>query len=323
MFNITKPKLIFCSKKVLSKIQDIKNKVSYIEKIIVLDGEDDTEYAETFNNFISCRSDVVLDPDNCKTVNYDRNEHIELILLSSSTTGLPKGVTLTDTNILTKSTHSKHRLFGTDLHIKDGGSVVNFLPLFHTFGLFTILNYVTFGIHVVQIQVFKEELLLRSIEFPLEKRLMEKWLINCGNINLIDLTPVQLYEKRVCASHFSCKHFTNSLKNRLIQGAVPLHYNTKENADKQLNISSETLNLKREAVPKVYKQSRVAEDPIPSAASPLSEINDDSASELNKSPTLLQAINYIIQYVRMPIPFWLRMLAVLNLIFIVGIRKSF
>ncbi|KAF5279766.1 hypothetical protein FQA39_LY05456 [Lamprigera yunnana] len=124
--------------------------------------------------------------------------------------------------------------------------------------------------------------------FPLEKRLMEKWLINCGNINLIDLTPVQLYEKRVCASHFSCKHFTNSLKNRLIQGAVPLHYNTKENADKQLNISTETLNLKREAVPKVYKQSRVAEDPIPSAASPLSEINDDSASELNKSPTLLQ-----------------------------------
>ncbi|KAF5275810.1 hypothetical protein FQA39_LY00133 [Lamprigera yunnana] len=126
--------------------------------------------------------------------------------------------------------------------------------------------------------------------FPLEKRLMEKWLINCGNINLIDLTPVQLYEKRVCASHFSCKHFTNSLKNRLIQGAVPLHYNTKENADKQLNISTETLNLKREAVPKVYKQSRVAEDPIPSAASPLSEINDDSASELNKSPTLLQVV---------------------------------
>ncbi|KAF5301148.1 hypothetical protein FQA39_LY10826 [Lamprigera yunnana] len=123
-----------------------------------------------------------------------------------------------------------------------------------------------------------------------EKRLMEKWLINCGNINLIDLTPVQLYEKRVCASHFSCKHFTNSLKNRLIQGAVPLHYNTKENADKQLNISTETLNLKREAVPKVYKQSRVAEDPIPSAASPLSEINDDSASELNKSPTLLQVV---------------------------------
>ncbi|KAF5273895.1 hypothetical protein FQA39_LY01010 [Lamprigera yunnana] len=126
--------------------------------------------------------------------------------------------------------------------------------------------------------------------FPLEKRLMEKWLINCGNINLIDLTPVQLYEKRVCASHFSCKHFTNSLKNRLIQGAVPLHYNTKENADKQLNISTETLNLKREAVPKVYKQSRVAEDPIPSAAAPLSEINDDSASELNKSPTLLQVV---------------------------------
>ncbi|KAF5303750.1 hypothetical protein FQA39_LY09823 [Lamprigera yunnana] len=127
-------------------------------------------------------------------------------------------------------------------------------------------------------------------QFPLEKRLMEKWLINCGNINLIDLTPVQLYEKRVCASHFSCKHFTNSLKNRLIQGAVPLHYNTKENADKQLNISTETLNLKREAVPKVYKQSRVAEDLIPSAASPLSEINDDSASELNKSPTLLQVV---------------------------------
>ncbi|KAF5292798.1 hypothetical protein FQA39_LY13843 [Lamprigera yunnana] len=164
MFNITKPKLIFCSKKVLSKIQDIKNKVSYIEKIIVLDEDDDTEYAEGFNNFISRRSDVDLDPDNFKTVNYDRNDHIALILQSSGTTGLPKCVMQTDTNILTRSIHSKHPLYGTGLHIKPGGSVVNFLPLFHTFGFFTTLNYVTFGLHVVQIQVFKEELLLRSID---------------------------------------------------------------------------------------------------------------------------------------------------------------
>ncbi|KAF5292801.1 hypothetical protein FQA39_LY13846 [Lamprigera yunnana] len=164
MFNIIKPKLIFCSKKVLPKIQDIKNKVSYIEKVIVLDGENDTENSESFNNFVSRRSDVDLDPDNFKTVNYDRNEHIALILQSSGTTGLPKGVMLTDTNILTRSTHAKHPLYGTGLHIKPGGSVVNFLPLFHTFGFSTILNYITFGLHVVQIQVFKEELFLRSIE---------------------------------------------------------------------------------------------------------------------------------------------------------------
>ncbi|KAF5282542.1 hypothetical protein FQA39_LY04949 [Lamprigera yunnana] len=164
MFNITKPKLVFCSKKVLSKIHDIKNKVSYIEKIIILDVEEDTEYAESFNNFISRRSDSDLDPDNFKTINYDRNEHIALILQSSGTTGFPKAVMLTDTNILTRSTHSKHPLYGTGLHVKPGGSVVNFLPLFHTFGLFTILNYATFGVHVVQIQVFKEELFLRSIE---------------------------------------------------------------------------------------------------------------------------------------------------------------
>ncbi|KAF5278634.1 hypothetical protein FQA39_LY00676 [Lamprigera yunnana] len=54
--------------------------------------------------------------------------------------------------------------------------------------------------------------------------------------------------------------------------------------DKKLNISTETLNLKREVVLKVYKQSRVAKDSIPSATSPLPEINDNSASELNKSP---------------------------------------
>ncbi|KAF5282543.1 hypothetical protein FQA39_LY04950 [Lamprigera yunnana] len=164
MFNIMKPKLVFCSKKFLSKIQKIKNKLSYIEKIVVLDEEDDIECAESFKNFISRRSDVDLDPDNFKTVDYDRNEHIALILQSSGTTGFPKGVMLTDTNILTGSTHNRHPLYGTGLHIKPGGCVVNFLPLFHGFGLVKTLNYVTFGLHVVQIQVFKEELFLKSIE---------------------------------------------------------------------------------------------------------------------------------------------------------------
>ncbi|KAF5282545.1 hypothetical protein FQA39_LY04952 [Lamprigera yunnana] len=164
VFNFTKPKLLFCSKKVLSKIQEIKNKISYVEKIIVLDGEDDTEYSETFNNFISRRSGVDLCPDNFKTVNYDRNDHIAFILQSSGTTGLPKGVMLTDTNILTRFIHSRNPLYGTGLHTKPGDSFVNFLPLFHIYGLSIILNFVTFGLHVVQIQVFKEELFLRSIQ---------------------------------------------------------------------------------------------------------------------------------------------------------------
>ncbi|KAF5292799.1 hypothetical protein FQA39_LY13844 [Lamprigera yunnana] len=217
MFNITKPKLIFCSKKVLSKIQDIKYKVSYIEKIIVLDGEDDTEYAESFNNFISRRSDVDLDPDNFETVNYDRNEHIALILQSSGTTGLPKGVMLTDTNILTRSTHAKHSQYGTGLHVRPGGSVVNFLPLFHTFGFFTLLNYVTFGLHVVQIQVFKEELFLRSIEkYKAQSTLVVPaimiFLMKSPLVDKYDLTSLM---EILCGAACLSKEVFTSVKNRL------------------------------------------------------------------------------------------------------------
>ncbi|KAF5292800.1 hypothetical protein FQA39_LY13845 [Lamprigera yunnana] len=217
MFNIIKPKLIFCSMKVLSKIQDIKNKVSYIEKIIVLDGEDDTEYAESFNNFISHSSDVDLDPDNFKMVNYDRHEHIALILQSSGTTGLPKGVMLTDTNILIRSIHSRHPLYGTGLHIKPGGSVVNFLPLFHTFGFFTILNYFTFGLHVVQIQVFKEELLLRSIEkYKAQSTLVVPaimiFLMKSPLVDKHDLTSLM---EIVCGAACLPKEVFTSVKKRL------------------------------------------------------------------------------------------------------------
>ncbi|KAF5292803.1 hypothetical protein FQA39_LY13848 [Lamprigera yunnana] len=163
MLGITKPKIIFCSKYTLSKLQEIRNKLSHVERFIVLDETENKANIESLNTFIERGCNKDFNVKIFKPVDFDRDTHVALIMRSSGTTGLPKGVMLTDKNILVKFSHEREPLTALVVDVLHN-STVNVAPFCHSGGCLTGLSFITLGVHIVQIPQFNEEFYLKTID---------------------------------------------------------------------------------------------------------------------------------------------------------------
>lgn len=156
--NISKPKIIFVSSISLKIVQQVANELSWSPKIILLKEIVDVNLPsiETLISKIH-----VNELNHLKPHVTDANEHVAAILCSSGTTGLPKGVMLTDRNILTVIEQHLDESFG----FKNQHNVsLAILPFFHAYSFNILLIVLITGTKTVILPRFDEDIFLRSIE---------------------------------------------------------------------------------------------------------------------------------------------------------------
>lgn len=107
--NLSKPKLLFVSAPYYEKCLKLKEQHSFIDKLIIYAGNNSEVNFSFLKDAVSFNELLSNVPDSINFVCERQNmkEHVALILSSSGTTGLPKGVQLTQFNVLISNTQFK------------------------------------------------------------------------------------------------------------------------------------------------------------------------------------------------------------------------
>lgn len=157
VLKISKPKYIFVSAFVKEKMKKIVKILPWTAKLILLNEISDS--IPNVPNLISNVTNVEL--KNFQLPRIDKNEHVLLIACSSGTTGFPKGVMLTDNNFLIQIQYYAEEKFP---FMRNAGSFLGLLPMFHGYGFFIFLVGLTFGNKIIVISRFEERLFLKAIQ---------------------------------------------------------------------------------------------------------------------------------------------------------------
>ncbi len=126
ILNQTKAPILFADdEKQLAKIRSIKKETPFLKTVVMLKGNAAEDWVISFEEFKalasdhSIKTDVLIKPDSLATLMY-----------TSGTTGEPKGIMFSHTNIVYKRFCRAMAIPG----ISDADRFLSFLPLYHTFG---------------------------------------------------------------------------------------------------------------------------------------------------------------------------------------------
>ncbi|XP_014298680.1 uncharacterized protein LOC103570409 isoform X1 [Microplitis demolitor] len=211
--NISHPRIIFVSQKTQDRVSQVIKLLPWNIKLIQLENIiiKNNNNIETVDNIISN-----INPDNnCDFYHYYEPEKISapkeqeiVILYSSGTTGLPKGVMLSHYNALTISYTFRSRQF-RELHDKSIDLV--FLPFYHGYGFAIMMSILTMGTTAVVMKSFSPELFCEAID---------KYKVN----TLPLVPPIMIF---LAKSLIVSKYNFSSLRE-IICGAAPLSQEVRE-----------------------------------------------------------------------------------------------
>lgn len=160
---LSKPKIVFVSHDLSKKVVKVIKTLRFIEKVILLDDESSTDkmtvHLKDFTN-----------PKKLKSVNFmpravDRVKTVCLVMCSSGTTGLPKGVQISQDSIIVTAKHTKDNIM-SEANVGTGEKVVlGLLPLFHAFGASVLICGMAASLgKIVMLPKFEENSFLRCIQ---------------------------------------------------------------------------------------------------------------------------------------------------------------
>lgn len=154
---ISKPKFIFISPIAHNSIRKVFRELHWSPKVLMLTEHDSSNTWASMCKVISNISDDTA--NELQAVSIDVDNHVTAILCSSGTTGLPKGVMLTDKNITTVI-----RIYMSNSTIAKNSISLSLLPFFHSYSFILMILALLNGNCSVILSRFEEELFLQIVE---------------------------------------------------------------------------------------------------------------------------------------------------------------
>ncbi|XP_001657680.2 luciferin 4-monooxygenase [Aedes aegypti] len=213
---LAKPKVIFVSAQANLKVQKACIKIRRPVKFIHFDngsgGRTWHDCLENSNRLFRLNS-FVPEP-------VDLDNHVALIVMSSGTTGLPKGVQITQRNVITTCFFLETLLnkIGAD---QEELVAVDILPWFHVAGGVTMINCILNGMRLVYLSKFVQRTYLACIE---------KYRPNTLNM----VPPIAVF----LAKNAIVDEYDLSSVKTIISGAAPLSREVEDLIRSRLKVSS-------------------------------------------------------------------------------------
>ncbi|XP_019931273.3 luciferin 4-monooxygenase [Aedes albopictus] len=214
---LAKPKVIFVSTQANLKVQKACIKIRRPVKFVHFDnGSGGRSWHDCLEN--SERRQFALNKLVPEPV--DVENHVALIVMSSGTTGLPKGVQITQRNIMTTCFFMETLLekIGTD---QEELIAVDILPWFHVAGGVTMMNCLLNGMRLVYLSKFVQRTYLACIE---------KYRPNTLNM----VPPIAVF----LAKNAMVDEYDLSSVKTIISGAAPLSREVEDLIRSRLKVSS-------------------------------------------------------------------------------------
>ncbi len=196
ILNQTEATILFVSnEKQLSKIKSIKQELTYLKQVVLLEGSSAEEWVITFTEFLNkqkLNSDLI-------------NEEIDInslasVMYTSGTTGEPKGIMFSNMNIVYKRFCRAMAL----PQIGDNDKFLAYLPLYHTFGrwfemtgsIFWGASYSFMENPALETMITDMQLVKPTIFISIPKKWIQLYDFIGAHVNL-ELDDVDLIKKAV------------------------------------------------------------------------------------------------------------------------------
>lgn len=153
---ISKPKFLFISLVAHNSVRKVFRELHWSPKVLMLNEHDNVSWA-SMGKIISGVSDD--DANALEAASVDVNNHVTTILCSSGTTGLPKGVMLTDRNITTVI-----RGHLSNNTVVENSKSLSLLPFFHSYAFMLMVLGLLSGNCTIVLSHFETKMFLRCVE---------------------------------------------------------------------------------------------------------------------------------------------------------------
>lgn len=180
--DLSKPKLVFCSPYAAKTTLKVCRSLKYVQNVILIEGRKIDDFVISLDDFkkLAEKSNFNVEENVARKV--DIKDQVSLIVCSSGTTGMPKGVMITQENIMSVVQGYRDLFVLTKMIYGETLRILNIAPWFHALGFLSMFMIACSRDAIyVFLPKFEERAFLGSIEVSLSV-----WIsVSLNNFNFL------------------------------------------------------------------------------------------------------------------------------------------